>query len=80
MIPLDRLPRGACGIITRFLTGDEVLVARLVEMGFDEGVTVTLTDSAPGGDPLAVRIGATKVALRRALASAIEVAGPGTGP
>jgi ferrous iron transport protein A len=70
---MDQLPRGCRATIAAFQTEDEVLLARLVEMGFDEGVLVVLTDAAPGRDPLAVRIGATKVALRRALAAAVLV-------
>ncbi|WP_448581256.1 FeoA family protein [Thermaurantiacus sp.] len=70
---LDELDRGEGGEIAGFLGGDQRLVARLIEMGFDEGVQVTLTDRAPGGDPIAVRIGSTKVALRRALAARVAI-------
>lgn len=70
---LDQLGVGEGGVIAGFPDADAGLVARLVEMGFDEGVAVTLTDRAAGGDPLAVRIGATKVALRRALAARIAL-------
>ncbi len=70
---LDQLGTGETCEIAGFLGEDPHLVARLVEMGFDEGVAVTLTDRAAGGDPLAVRIGATKVALRRALAARVAI-------
>jgi ferrous iron transport protein A len=47
---------------------------RLMELGFDEGVDVTLLHRAPfGGDPLAVRVGNMVVALRRSMAALIEV-------
>ncbi|MFN7173677.1 MAG: ferrous iron transport protein A [Thermaurantiacus tibetensis] len=69
---LDQLPLRQPRVITGFPDADPPLVARLLEMGFDEGVTVEVTDRAAGGDPLAVRIGATKVALRRAIARRIE--------
>mgnify|MGYP005837298173 CR=1 FL=1 len=68
---LDQLPLRDPRVITGFSAEDPALVARLVEMGFDEGMTVEVTDRAAGGDPIAVRIGATKVALRRALAAHI---------
>jgi Fe2+ transport system protein FeoA len=72
--PLDQLPVGERRVIAGFLGADAALVGRLVEMGFDEGVEVTVTDIAPGRDPIAVRVGATKVALRRALAALVAVA------
>ncbi len=53
---------------------DDVLL-RLLELGFDEGVTVKKLHAAPiNGDPIAVSVGNTTVALRRALAAAILVA------
>lgn len=53
---------------------DPATAHRLHEMGFDEGVDVELLHRAPlGGDPLALRVGNMKVALRKALAAMIEV-------
>jgi len=47
---------------------------RLCELGFDEGVDVEILHRAPfGGDPIAVRVGNMVVALRRDMASLIEV-------
>lgn len=47
---------------------------RLCELGFDEGVDVQILHRAPfGGDPLAIRVGNMVVALRRDMASLIEV-------
>jgi ferrous iron transport protein A len=46
---------------------------RLRNLGVDEGVVVESLHRAPFGDPLAVRIGRMRVALRRAAASAIQV-------
>lgn len=48
---------------------------RLRELGFDAGVGVeVLHRSALGGGPIACRIGRMTVALRRAVAGAVEVA------
>ena len=53
----------------------ELGARRLREMGFDEGVDVELLHRGPiGGDPIAVRVGNTVVALRRHFAAAIAVA------
>ncbi len=70
---LDQLAVGEAGVVTGFVGGDPRIETRLLEMGFDEGVEVKVTDAAAGGDPLAVRVGPTKVALRRALAGRIAV-------
>ena len=48
---------------------------RLAEIGFIPGERVMVTARGrPGGDPLAVRVGASTFALRRAEAACIEVA------
>lgn len=48
---------------------------RLRELGFDEGVGVeVLHRSAFGAGPIACRIGRMTVALRRAVAGAVQVA------
>ncbi len=46
---------------------------RLRNLGVDEGVAVEALHGAPFGDPLAIRIGRMRVALRRAAARAIRV-------
>jgi ferrous iron transport protein A len=46
---------------------------RLRNLGLDEGILVETLHRAPFGDPLAVRIGRMRVALRRAVARAIMV-------
>ena len=54
--------------------GDAAAAQRLYEMGFDDGVEITLLHRGPvGGDPLAVRVGNMTVALRKALAARIVV-------
>lgn len=54
---------------------DPVTARHLHEMGFDEGVDVEVLHRAPfGGDPIALRVGNSCVALRRRLAAMIVVA------
>ena len=53
---------------------DENRALHLEEIGFFEGELVSILARAfPGGDPLAVRIGLSTFALRRAEARCIEV-------
>ena len=48
--------------------------AQLADIGFTAGETVTVLARAwPGGDPLVVRVGAARFALRRAEAACIRV-------
>lgn len=50
------------------------LALRLLEMGLLEGAEVEILHEAPfGGDPIAVRVRGSVVALRRGEANAIEV-------
>ncbi|MDG1004229.1 MAG: FeoA family protein [Emcibacteraceae bacterium] len=50
----------------------EDLEDRLLEIGFEEGLTVELLHKGTiGGDPIAVRIGPTTVGLRKMEADAI---------
>jgi len=47
---------------------------RLLEIGFEEGLTVEILHQGPiGGDPIAVKIGNMTVALRKMEASAIII-------
>jgi len=53
---------------------DSSLARRLLEMGLLEGAHVEVLHQAPfGGDPLAVRVRGTLIALRRNEANFIEV-------
>jgi ferrous iron transport protein A len=55
------------------LTADERL-RRLLEFGFVEGARVEVLHAGlVGGDPIAVRVDDTRIALRRALADAVLV-------
>jgi len=55
------------------LTGDPVLVGRLMEMGVLEGDEIELIGFAPLGDPLEIRLGDSRLSLRRREAAHVEV-------
>jgi ferrous iron transport protein A len=69
---LDRLTPGQRGRIES-MTGDSALVQRLMEMGMLEGDEVELLGFAPLGDPLEVRLGDSRLSLRRNDAARVEV-------
>ncbi len=71
---LDTLAPGACARVTGFAAGDSRLTDRLLELGFDEGAEVEALHRAPLGDPIAVRVDGSVVALRRALARIVLLA------
>jgi ferrous iron transport protein A len=70
------MPRGQAAVLAH-VEGDPMqdpLCRRLAELGFCEGATVTLLHTGPfGGNPLAVQVGSSLVALRRAEAARIWV-------
>lgn len=70
-ITLAQLAPGARARVAGFLPIGADVADRLVEMGFDEGAEVEILHRAPLGDPIAVRVDGTTVALRLALASRI---------
>ena len=70
---LDQLLPDARARILGFLSIDANVADRLVEMGFDEGAEVETLHVAPLGDPIAVRVDGTSVALRRAIAACILI-------
>lgn len=74
---LDVLPPAVPALILSIATptADPMAERRLREVGFDEGVEVELLHAAPfGGDPIAVRVGGSVIALRRAQAALVRVA------
>lgn len=72
-IPLGQLQKGQSGQIVR-IVGEAAMVRRLMEMGLIEGAMVEVMHEAPlGGDPLAVRVRGSLLALRRDEASLIQV-------
>lgn len=53
---------------------NDAMVKRLRDIGFEEGRIVEIMHSGPlGGDPLAVKVEGTTIALRRAEANLIEI-------
>ena len=73
---LDRWPVGTVGVVSALRApGEATEWARLLdEIGFTVGERVeVMVRGVPGGDPLAVRIGDSTFALRRAEAACIEV-------
>ena len=69
---LDRLTVGQRARIVA-VRGDLVLVQRLMEMGMLEGDAVELLAVAPLGDPIELRLGDSRLSVRRADAARVEV-------
>jgi ferrous iron transport protein A len=55
------------------VAGDPALVQRLYEFGLMEGEELELIASAPLGDPIEVRLGNTRLSLRRSEAVGVTV-------
>lgn len=70
---LDTLAPGASARVLGFAAVGADVADRLLELGFDEGAEVETLHRAPLGDPIAVRVDGSVVALRRALARAVLV-------
>lgn len=69
---LDLLRPGQSGRVVE-LSGAPALVQRLMELGVFEGEEVEYVATAPLGDPLELRVGGTRLSLRRAEARCISV-------
>ena len=77
-LSLDQLADGAHatvqGVCAQSSDLDAAMLRRLAEIGFIAGEPVQVLRRGPGGrDPLAVRVGDTLFALRRAEARCIDV-------
>lgn len=75
-IKLNDLPRATGAVITEVLdvTPEDIVARRLRELGFVPGEHVRIVARGPiGRDPLAVQIGFTRFALRRAEAGRVIV-------
>ena len=72
MPTLADLAPGQAGEIVA-VAGAPALVQRLYEFGLLEGETVEVVALAPLGDPIELRIGNSRLSLRRADAAGIEV-------
>jgi ferrous iron transport protein A len=78
ILTLDRLPphRAATvrGVLVPERGGDPERARQLAEVGFRDGETVMVVARAwPADDPLVVRVGASRFALRRAEAACIAL-------
>lgn len=72
MPTLDQLGVGQAGRI-QAIAGDPALVQRLYELGLIEGEVVEVVAFAPLGDPLEVRVGNTRLSLRKREAVGVTV-------
>ncbi len=72
MSTLDQLPVGQRGRVEA-LQGDDALVQRLLEMGLLEGEEVEVTNVAPLGDPIEIRLRDYRLSLRRREAARVSV-------
>jgi ferrous iron transport protein A len=72
MLTLDRLTPGQQAEIIA-LTGDPALVQRLTELGLFEGEIVEFLATAPLGDPIEIRLGNSRLSLRRSEAAGITI-------
>jgi len=72
MTTLDRLAVGERGLV-KAVRGKPALAQRLMEFGIFEGEMVELIGVAPLGDPIEIRVGASRLSLRRAEAGTIDL-------
>jgi ferrous iron transport protein A len=69
---LDELRPGQSGRVVS-IRGDAALVQRLMDLGLVEGETVEVVAFAPLGDPMEIRVGNSRLSLRRLEARGIAV-------
>ena len=72
MPPLDQLRPGQRGRVSA-LTGNDGLAQRLMEMGLFEGEELEVVALAPLGDPIEIRLGDSRLSLRRSEAARVHV-------
>jgi Fe2+ transport system protein FeoA len=72
MPPLSELKPGDHGRVES-VAGDAGLVQRLYEFGLLEGEEIELVALAPLGDPIEIRLGSTRLSLRKSEAAGILV-------
>jgi ferrous iron transport protein A len=72
MATLDQLRPGHRAEVLS-LAGDPGLVQRLYDLGLVEGETVELVALAPLGDPIEIRLGNSRLSLRKAEAAGVGV-------
>ncbi|NJL50856.1 MAG: ferrous iron transport protein A [Blastochloris sp.] len=74
-LTLADLPRGRSALINRIspCAEDQESERRLLEIGFEEGKTVTVLHRGLLGDPLGVRVDRQMIAIRRREAGLVVV-------
>lgn len=72
MTTLDRLAPGDRAEVVA-LSGEPNLVQRFYELGLMEGERVEVVAVAPLGDPLEIRLGNSRLSLRKAEAAGVTV-------
>jgi ferrous iron transport protein A len=72
MPALSELVPGQIAEITA-IGGEPALVQRLYELGLLEGETVEFVAAAPLGDPIEIRLGNSRLTLRKADAAGVHV-------
>ncbi|GBQ10173.1 FeoA family protein [Swaminathania salitolerans] len=73
---LDTLPKGAQAVVSQVVARmeNDPIATRLGELGFIPGASVEIVATGPvGRDPIAVRLGSSRFALRRGEASRIAL-------
>ncbi len=70
-ITVAQLKRGQRGIIKEFT--DDILPIKLLELGCLPGNEVELVQIAPLKDPIYINVNGSHIAIRRAMASLIEL-------
>ena len=75
MPSLDQLRPGQLGRVSA-LAGNDGLVQRLMEMGLFEGEAIEVVALAPLGDPIEIRLGDSRLSLRRSEAARVQVVLP----
>jgi ferrous iron transport protein A len=64
-------PGGRAEVLS--ITGEAGLVQRLYEFGLMEGETVEVVALAPLGDPIEIRLGNTRLSLRKSEAAGVSI-------
>ena len=72
MTTLDRLAVGQTAIIDK-VGGDPAVAQRLGEFGLFEGERIEMVGTAPLGDPIEIKIGNTRLSLRKSEAIGVRV-------
>ena len=72
MTPLSELRPGQKATVVT-VSGNAALIQRLAELGLLEGDEIEFVTTAALGDPIEVRIGDTRLSLRKADAALISV-------